>query len=104
MFLGTLKTFLCSPSCPLSPAVSKASAGAMELMPVYTVGHLENFLKEARTNGWNILGTAGPEAEDPRDSESWHEKERKVIPQIDCNDYSKQGPTLLALGIIMSRC
>lgn len=71
----------------------------MELMPVYTVSHLENFLKEARGNGWEILGSAGPHLEEARESESWHKQEKKKeIPQIDVYEYCKQAPTILALG------
>ena len=82
--------------------MSKASAGAMELIPVYTVSHLESFLKEAGVNGWTILGTAGTEPDDAGDEESWHgedKMERRSIQQVDCHEYIKQGPTLLALGM-----
>lgn len=86
----------------MSPAVSKASSGAMELMPVYSVNHLENFLKEAKESGWEILGTAGPRIPHDLDgnADSWHDdrKKRKEIPQVDCREFTKQGPTLLALG------
>ena len=84
--------------------MSKASAGAMELMPVYSVSHLEGFLVEAKRCGWSILGTAGTDIADESDDFDSDEntqrnaKTRKALPQIDCNQYTKQGPTLLVLG------
>ena len=43
-------------SAPLSPAVSKASAGAMELLPVHEAGNLPSFLEASAGNGWAVLG------------------------------------------------
>jgi 21S rRNA (GM2251-2'-O)-methyltransferase len=43
---------------PLSAVVSKASAGAMELLPVHQAGHFERYLKQSKANGWSIVGTA----------------------------------------------
>ena len=92
-------------SCPLSPAVSKASAGAMELMPVYSVSHLENFLKAAKSSGWHILGTAagsdpGQQEEGGEGGDTRSVMKRNAMPSVDCHDYIKQGPTLLVLGML----
>lgn len=32
----------------------------MEVMPVYSITHLQNFIASAKDDGWSILGTAGP--------------------------------------------
>ncbi len=98
-----------SHSCLLSPAVSKASAGAMELMAVHSVNNLGRFLKEAKAEEWTILGTSGPvipeSGEEDEDEEEWEEeeewegrKERRIVPSVDCHGYIRQGPTLLVLG------
>lgn len=86
--------------------MSKASAGAMELMPVHSVSNLEGFLGEAKESGWSILGAASPElGEEESDEGGSHgnreeEGERSRLPQVDCTDYVKQSPTLLVLGTI----
>ena len=100
---------MCCPcSCPLSPAVSKASAGVMEMMPVYTVSHLQNFLASAREDGWCILSTAAsnscPEERGKvvvEDRGRGRSKERNKIIRtktVDCQDFVKSAPTLLVLG------
>ena len=48
-------------SAPLSPVVSKASAGAAEEADVYAVRNLAAFLAASRENGWRVLG-AGVDA------------------------------------------
>lgn len=45
-------------SAPLSSSVSKASAGAMELMDISSTSNMMKFLDESRKNGWQIVGTA----------------------------------------------
>ncbi|KAJ3066658.1 Ribose methyltransferase, partial [Podochytrium sp. JEL0797] len=43
---------------PLSPAVSKASAGALESYTnLYMTKNLPTFLQDSKANGWSILGT-----------------------------------------------
>ncbi|KAI9099328.1 Alpha/beta knot methyltransferase [Phlyctochytrium arcticum] len=45
-------------SAPLSPVVSKASAGALETMEkIYSTSNLKTFLEESAMNGWHIYGT-----------------------------------------------
>lgn len=43
-------------SARLSPVVSKASAGALELMTVHGVASMPRFLKGAKERGWSIWG------------------------------------------------
>ena len=98
-------------SCPLTPLVSKASSGAMEMMPVYALSGcgLEEFLSEARGNGWTILGTVGSEKLKEREKGGgWRtrrkgegdmeEAKAKKLPVIDCYRYNAKGPTIVVLG------
>lgn len=48
-------------SCPLSPAVSKVSAGAMESFPIFQLKFVKQFLEEAKRAGWLVLSTHVPE-------------------------------------------
>ncbi|KAM6964497.1 rRNA methyltransferase 1, mitochondrial [Tautogolabrus adspersus] len=73
-------------SCPLSPVVSKASSGVMEVMGVYGYKNLEEMLRLKVTQGWEVVGTVGAEA-----------KESKV-PVTKCSDFKMTKPTLLLMG------
>ncbi|KAJ3302511.1 Ribose methyltransferase [Kappamyces sp. JEL0829] len=45
-------------SCPITPTVAKASAGATEkLSRIFTVRQLSRFVQESIRNGWIVLGT-----------------------------------------------
>lgn len=58
-FLGASGVLTCRRnSAPLSAVVSKASAGAMELMPVHSCRSLPQTLGEARERGWAIVGAS----------------------------------------------
>ena len=59
-FFGVDGVLLCSKnSAPLSPAVSKVSSGAVEMMDIYSTSNLVKFLKESDGNGWEVIGAAG---------------------------------------------
>lgn len=48
-------------TAPLSATALKASAGASEALPVFTVHQTRAFLKECKKNGWRIYASAaGP--------------------------------------------
>ena len=51
-------------SCPLSPAVSKASAGALEHQPILRVKNLVRALEELKKDGFWVVGTDVGEAQD----------------------------------------
>lgn len=58
-FLGADGVIACRRnSCRLTPVVSKASAGALEMMRVQGVTSMPRFLKSASENGWRVIGTA----------------------------------------------
>ena len=80
-FLGVDGVVTCGRnSAPLSPAVSKASAGAMELADVYSCKSFPSFLKDAAATGWEVLGASlADEA-------------------VDCAALRLEGPTLVVIG------
>jgi 21S rRNA (GM2251-2'-O)-methyltransferase len=47
-------------SAPLTPSVSKASAGAMEVLPVYSTPNLAQLLQHTKQQGdtWKVVGTS----------------------------------------------
>ncbi|XP_062844911.1 rRNA methyltransferase 1, mitochondrial [Trichomycterus rosablanca] len=73
-------------SCPLSPVVSKASSGVMELMEVHGYHNLAEMLKVKLRQGWQAIGTVGCEEAGPGAS---------VVP---CSDFRMSKPTLLLMG------
>jgi len=59
LFLGAAGVLVSEKnSAPLSPAVSRASAGAMELMQVHATRNLVKTLNGARESGWLVVGAA----------------------------------------------
>lgn len=80
-FLGASGVLTCSRnSAPLSPVVSKASAGAMEAMPVHSAQNLPRTLASAAASGWQVVGATS-------DASS-----------VNCLDVTVRQPTLLVLG------
>lgn len=73
-------------SCPLSPVVSKASSGAMEVLDVLGYESLEKMLRRKAAQGWHVVGTVGADIEEPS------------IPVSGCSDFQMSKPTLLLLG------
>ncbi|XP_075417570.1 rRNA methyltransferase 1, mitochondrial [Tenrec ecaudatus] len=90
-FLGVDKVITSSrSSCPLTPVVSKASAGAVEVMDVYSADDLAGFLQTKARQGWLVAGTVGcPGPEIP---------ESPNIPITSCLEFLWEQPTLLVLG------
>ncbi len=57
-YLRADKVVVCAKnSAPLSPVVSKASAGAMESMDIYSTSNLMKFLDKSKVNHWQVIGT-----------------------------------------------
>uniref|UniRef100_A0A672UVW3 rRNA methyltransferase 1, mitochondrial n=2 Tax=Strigops habroptila TaxID=2489341 RepID=A0A672UVW3_STRHB len=73
-------------SCPLTPTVSKASSGAMEVLDVYSTDDLQSFLKAKAAEGWEVLGTVSK----PEDAES--------IPVISCSEFQWNKPVIIVIG------
>eukprot|EP01034_Spumella_vulgaris_P030267 gene30267-37452_t len=54
-FLGCDKVVICSKnSAPLSPTVSKASSGAVEIMPIHSTANMMKFLDQSVANGLSV--------------------------------------------------
>ncbi|EIE24249.1 SpoU rRNA methylase family protein [Coccomyxa subellipsoidea C-169] len=80
-FLGVSGVLCCERnSAPLSPAVSKASAGALEWLPLHACRSMPRTLTRAAESGWHVVG-AGSEA----DAES-------------CKGFTVSRPTILVMG------
>ncbi|NWU02890.1 MRM1 methyltransferase, partial [Urocynchramus pylzowi] len=75
-----------SNSCPLTPTVSKASAGAMEVFDVYSTDDLQGFLKAKSAEGWEVVGTASR----PEDVED--------VPVISCSEFRWDKPLIVVIG------
>ncbi|XP_061326018.1 rRNA methyltransferase 1, mitochondrial [Pezoporus flaviventris] len=73
-------------SCPLTPTVSKASSGAMEVLDVYSTDDLQSFLKAKAAEGWEVLGTVSK----PEDAEN--------IPVISCSEFQWNKPVIIVIG------
>lgn len=73
-------------SCPLSPVVSKASSGVMEVFGVYGCKNLEDMLKSKVVQGWQVVGTVAADAD------------RCQAPVIQCSHFQMTKPTLLLMG------
>ncbi|XP_034715571.1 rRNA methyltransferase 1, mitochondrial [Etheostoma cragini] len=73
-------------SCPLSPVVSKASSGIMEVIGVYGYENLEDMLRLKVAQGWQVVGTVGAGAEETR------------TPVVQCSDFQMTQPTVLLMG------
>ncbi|XP_068642488.1 uncharacterized protein [Aristolochia californica] len=80
-FFGAAGIVLCAKnSAPLSGVVSKASAGALELVELRSCKNMMQFLTSSNENGWRVLGgSVSPRA-------------------ISLNDVKTGVPTILVLG------
>ncbi|KAL2094278.1 hypothetical protein ACEWY4_008997 [Coilia grayii] len=73
-------------SCSLTPVVSKASSGVMEIVELYGYDNLEDMIQTKKEQGWQIVGTVGVEEESPE------------APPVKCSDFQMLKPTLLLIG------
>ncbi|KAL0994182.1 hypothetical protein UPYG_G00118840 [Umbra pygmaea] len=73
-------------SCPLTPVVSKASSGVMEVMGLYGYDSLTDMLKVKVAQGWQVIGTVGAEAGNTN------------VPIMQCSNFRMTKPTLLLMG------
>ncbi|XP_056362963.1 rRNA methyltransferase 1, mitochondrial isoform X2 [Oenanthe melanoleuca] len=89
-FLGVDRVVATSTnSCPLTPIVSKASAGAMEVFDVYSTDDLQGFLKAKSAEGWEVVGTVSR----PEDVED--------VPVISCSEFRWDKPLIVVIGILL---
>uniref|UniRef100_A0A8C4QKC9 tRNA/rRNA methyltransferase SpoU type domain-containing protein n=1 Tax=Eptatretus burgeri TaxID=7764 RepID=A0A8C4QKC9_EPTBU len=74
-------------SCPLTPVVSKASSGVMEIMDVFATSNLAELLQEKLKLGWHVVGTVA--------ESSQHQGGRPVLPSY---EFRPTRPTLVVVG------
>lgn len=89
-FLGVDMVALSERNCaPLSPTVSKVSAGAMEHMDIATVNKPLDFIEKSKLNGWKVISADMPGTA------------RSAARQMDTGDIKdllKESPVLLIVG------
>ncbi|BFZ63901.1 hypothetical protein YB2330_005038 [Saitoella coloradoensis] len=76
-------------SAPLSPVVSKASSGAMEVRDIYTVSRAHTFLEQVKSNGWKCIATASPD--EVKDGAQY-------VPLPKLSSLLQESPVVLMLG------
>jgi 21S rRNA (GM2251-2'-O)-methyltransferase len=55
-YLGCDKVVVCAKnSAPLSPVVSKASSGSLEVMDIYSTNNLMKFIDKSQEKGWQVI-------------------------------------------------
>uniref|UniRef100_UPI00358E1CA1 rRNA methyltransferase 1, mitochondrial isoform X1 n=2 Tax=Myxine glutinosa TaxID=7769 RepID=UPI00358E1CA1 len=74
-------------SCPLTPVVSKASSGVMEIMDVFATSNMAELLQEKAKIGWHVVGTAA--------ESSQHQGGCPVLPSY---EFRPTRPTLIVVG------
>lgn len=87
-----MKTPLFHSSCSLTPVVSKASSGVMELFPIHSVYNTMEFCQNLKELQWDIVGTGSVNtkvAENSNNSLS-----------VPVGSFRLQNPTLIILGKI----
>ncbi|XP_074118124.1 rRNA methyltransferase 1, mitochondrial [Sminthopsis crassicaudata] len=77
-------------SCPLTPVVSKASAGVMEVMDVFATDDLPGLLKDKAQQGWLVAGTVGCPGSGTVQCSN--------VPIASCQEFLWDRSTLLVLG------
>jgi len=88
-YLGKINLLVCAKnSAPPSPAVSAASAGALEVADIYSTSNLPRTLTQAVEDGFRVIGASSslPEGDD--------EMKLYDLNDLPCTD----GPTILVLG------
>ncbi|KAG8190924.1 hypothetical protein JTE90_002533 [Oedothorax gibbosus] len=74
--------------CKLSPTVSKASSGALEVVNMFHIESLPNVIKIKKMKGWNIISTVA----------YCEENSSPSLPVVDVTELKVNKPTILLLG------
>ncbi|RIA83378.1 Alpha/beta knot methyltransferase [Glomus cerebriforme] len=91
-FFGVNGLVMCSKnSAPLSAVTAKASSGALEIMNVYDVDNLSNFLNCSSQNDWIIYGAVSS-------FESKNNSNKSSISINELNDPLSKNPVILVIG------
>lgn len=88
----------------MGPVALKASAGALDLIPIYTVTQTAKFLTRIQENGWNVVASGVADAADApmasiRKEQNIGEATRnKTVPSDELGGMLEQCPMLLIMG------
>ncbi|XP_042895275.1 rRNA methyltransferase 1, mitochondrial isoform X2 [Parasteatoda tepidariorum] len=74
-------------SCKMSPTVSKASSGALEIMDIYQIENLEYFIKVMISQNWKIVST-----------KAYNDNGTECDKLVNVLDFKLREPTILVLG------
>ncbi|CAB9527950.1 tRNA/rRNA methyltransferase [Seminavis robusta] len=85
-------------SAPPSPVVSAASAGALELLNVYSTNSLPRTLAAAKEDGFRIIGAASSKPRGLEEDDSIPLYDLQNLPLNHNSDEDDNRPTLLVLG------
>ncbi|XP_072014310.1 uncharacterized protein [Amphiura filiformis] len=89
-FLGVDRVITCvGNSCPLSPVVSKASSGVMELLEVYAAYDIPLVLQSMSSHGWQVIGAC---------SSTFAAANQEGIEHVPCHQFTLTKPTVLVVG------
>lgn len=107
MYFGAQGVILCERnSAPLSPAVSRSSAGALEVLAargsLFDTPNLVHFLSASHNCGWRILGTTSCETVHGQVMPVWKTHSPMegldATPSHDHKSVSERSPTILIFG------
>lgn len=87
-------------SARLGPVAAKTSAGALDLMTIYSTEHSLKFVDRARANGWNVICTSTKPNEEELAALKKHAShlENKFIEAADLPGLMNNAPVLLVFG------
>jgi 21S rRNA (GM2251-2'-O)-methyltransferase len=100
-FFGLDQVIVCAKnSAPLGPSVSKASAGAMEVMApaLHSTTNLMKFLDDSKEQGWQVVGTSSADLRDRYAPEPVSLYKLFDMPQEMIHVEEERAPGLEALG------
>jgi tRNA G18 (ribose-2'-O)-methylase SpoU len=81
---------LCTYSCSLTPVVSKASSGVMELMPIHSIMNTTEFCQVLKESKWDVVGTGS----------KTDESNGTACKPTPVGSFQLSNPTLIILGKI----
>ncbi|KAF3993418.1 hypothetical protein FT663_00441 [Candidozyma haemuli var. vulneris] len=88
-------------SARIGPVTAKASAGALDMMPIYQSDEVMPFFDRLKKNGWNVVSTSAKpseaQLESMKDNHAAH-VENKFVESNDLPVLLSESPILLVLG------
>eukprot|EP00026_Physarum_polycephalum_P009743 Phypoly_transcript_09877.p1 GENE.Phypoly_transcript_09877~~Phypoly_transcript_09877.p1 ORF type:complete len:349 (+),score=22.49 Phypoly_transcript_09877:203-1249(+) len=83
-YFGVAGLVITEHNSPLTPAASRASAGALEVFPIYFQRYLNKFIGESQKQGWHVIGASVTSYNN--------------IPTVSAKSITLDKPTILILG------